>query len=213
MQNTFLALALVGDEWVLWILIAASVLSVAVIIERYLVFRKHAGDVTGFMDVIQQNLEKGDLAKAIQTASQDKTTAGRVAAAGLQHISKGAAAVEEVVRAALIRERMLLEKRLIVLGTLGNNAPFVGLFGTVLGIIKAFNDLAMTGQAGVTVVMSGVSAALVATAFGIAVAIPAVVANNYFQTRMKETLNDTESQSRVILAHLKKEKTDSRFNR
>ena len=75
-----------------------------------------------------------------------------------------------------LRERLKLDKRLIVLSTLGNNAPFIGLFGTVLGIIKAFNDLAASGQSGVSVVMAGISSALVATAFGILVAIPAVVA-------------------------------------
>jgi biopolymer transport protein ExbB len=105
-----------------------------------------------------------------------------------------------------LRERQALDKRLIVLSTLGNNAPFMGLFGTVMGIIKAFNDLASSGQGGVAVVMAGISAALVATAFGILVAIPAVVANNYFVTVLKQKQANTESLSRILLAYLKAEK-------
>jgi biopolymer transport protein ExbB len=75
-----------------------------------------------------------------------------------------------------------------------------------LGVIKAFNDLGLTGQSGVSVVMSGISAALIATAFGILVAIPAVVANNFFLTRLGEIQTNTDSLSRILLAYLKQEK-------
>jgi biopolymer transport protein ExbB len=126
-----------------------------------------------------------------------------VAAAGLERWIMGPEAVEDVMAAALIGERLALEKRLIILGTLGNNAPFVGLFGTVLGIIRSFNDLAVTGSSGVSVVMAGISAALVATAFGILVAIPAVIANNYFNTRLEEMAASSDRLSRVLLSHLR----------
>jgi biopolymer transport protein ExbB len=129
-----------------------------------------------------------------------------VALAGMEAFPRGAASAEEVMASRWLREKLELEKYLIMLGTLGNNAPFVGLFGTVLGIIKAFNDLAMTGQSGVAVVMAGISAALIATAFGILVAIPAVVANNYFVTRVRQAQANTESLSRVLLAYLKEER-------
>ena len=88
---------------------------------------------------------------------------------------------------------------------MGNNAPFIGLFGTVLGIIKAFNDLAITGQGGVSVVMAGISAALIATALGILTAIPAVMANNFFVARLKRLQANTDSLSRLLLAFLKEE--------
>jgi biopolymer transport protein ExbB len=124
----------------------------------------------------------------------------------LKSFPKGAAAVEEVMASRWLREKLEHEKYLIILGTMGNNAPFVGLFGTVLGVIKAFNDLGLTGQSGVSVVMSGISAALIATAFGILVAIPAVIANNFFLTRLGEIQTNTDSLSRVLLAYLKQEK-------
>ena len=112
-------------------------------------------------------------------------------------------------------QRMKLEQRLAYLGTLGNNAPFIGLFGTVIGVIGAFDALgeqakqpvgaaasqAMAPQA----VMSSIAEALVATAVGLLVAIPAVAANNYFQRKIKSTLANTDALTRILLAHLKSE--------
>ena len=100
-------------------------------------------------------------------------------------------------------ERQFLERRLLILGTLGNNAPFIGLFGTVLGVIKAFHDLAQAGSAGPEVVMQGLSEALIATAVGLFVAIPAVMAYNYFQKRVNDLLGETDSLVRLLLAKLK----------
>jgi biopolymer transport protein ExbB/TolQ len=206
MNLIFMHLALVGDTWVIVLLILASVVSIGVMVERSLVFRKNEGDLASVLDGIAENLEKNDIPGAVDTAEKSKRVEARVALAGLKSFSKGAAAVEEVMVAHWLREKLNLERYLIILGTLGNNAPFVGLFGTVLGVIKAFNDLGLTGQSGVSVVMSGISSALIATAFGILVAIPAVIANNFFLTRLREIQTNTDSLSRVILAYLKQEK-------
>lgn len=84
--------------------------------------------------------------------------------------------------------KLSLEKRLGILATFGNNAPFIGLFGTVLGIIKAFHDLGTSHEFGIRVVMTGISEALVATAMGLFVAIPSVIAYNYFVRRVKKIL-------------------------
>lgn len=206
MIEIFRHLALTGDTWVLYLLVAASVFSVGIMIERYLVFSKARGDVPALMDGLARLLEKHDLRGAVKLAESSSRLEARVALEGLRSLDRGVAAVEEVMASRWLREKMALEKNLIVLATLGNNAPFVGLFGTVLGIIKAFNDLAATGQSGVTVVMAGISSALIATAFGILVAIPAVVANNYFASRLKQTQAASESLSRILLAYLKEEK-------
>jgi biopolymer transport protein ExbB/TolQ len=98
------------------------------------------------------------------------------------------------------RLRLEMERNLGVLGTLGNNAPFIGLFGTVLGIIKAFADLSRNQGGGAATVMSGISAALVATAVGLMVAIPAVVAFNYFQTRVRRALGRVDAVAHLILS-------------
>ena len=110
-------------------------------------------------------------------------------------------------------QRMKLERRLVFLGTLGNNAPFIGLFGTVIGVVMAFDAMGkqtaadMTNAAqsmgAPTAVMSSIAEALVATAVGIGIAIPAVAANNTFQRMTKTTIANTDALSRILLAHLK----------
>ncbi len=204
MEKVFLNLALAGDAWVLWLLVVASVVSIAIMFERAKVYRLVTKtDVSALMDGLAAKLEAQDIEGAKALALKSGRIEGRVVAAGLENYAKGHASVEEMMVSRWLREKVALEKYLVVLGTLGNNAPFIGLFGTVLGIIKAFNDLAVTGQSGVSVVMAGISAALVATAFGILVAIPAVIANNYFVTRLKQIQANTDSLSRILLAYLK----------
>jgi biopolymer transport protein ExbB/TolQ len=205
MTEIFKKLALSGDAWVLYVLLLASVASVGVMIERWRVFARNQGDLAALLDGLAACLDRRDVAGAIELASGSRRVEARVALAGLRSFPKGAASAEEVMTSHWIREKIEFEKYLIVLGTLGNNAPFIGLFGTVLGIIKAFNDLAMTGQSGVSVVMAGISGALIATAFGILVAIPAVVANNYFVTKLRQIQANTDSLSRILLAYLKEE--------
>lgn len=203
MTQLFLKAALVGDTWVLYLLLAASIYSVSVIVGRVRVFRANRVDVPTLLESLQAALDKGDMKAAMQAAQNAGGVEGRVAEAGLNALHQGAESAEELMGARLIRERQVLEKDLIVLGTLGNNAPFVGLFGTVLGIIKAFNDLAMSGSGGAAVVMAGISTALVATAFGILVAIPAVIANNYFLSKLRMTLANADAVTRVVAAHAK----------
>jgi biopolymer transport protein ExbB len=205
MTEIFKKIALVGDVWVLWLLLAASVVSLGVIFERWWVFRKNKLNFSEFLDKLTGFLEEGNLTGAKKIVENVTAIEARVADAGLKNLFKGPASVEEAMVSRLVLERSILEKNLIVLGTLGNNAPFVGLFGTVLGIIKAFNDLAVSGSSGVSVVMAGISSALIATAFGILVAIPSVVANNAFQTSLKKKLANTQSLIHLLQVYLKDE--------
>src|SRR5258708_18944327 len=100
----------------------------------------------------------------------------------------------------LKEERLKLERFLAVLGTLGNISPFIGLFGTVVGIIKAFRDLAASGTGGPAVVASGIAEALVSTAAGLLVAIPAAVLYNYFMGKLKRLTVEMEvSSARLIV--------------
>jgi len=204
MSKLFLELALAGGEWVLALLLLSSIASVAVMYERWRVYRANRPRTDELVRALSGKLDAGDVPGALESARAFANLEGRIAVAGLERFSMGAPAVEDVMAAALIRERTALEKYLIILGTLGNNAPFVGLFGTVLGIIKAFNDLAVAGSSGVSVVMAGISSALIATAFGILVAIPAVIANNYFHTRLEETVASAERVTHILLAYLKR---------
>ena len=112
--------------------------------------------------------------------------------------------------ASLPSERLRHEKRLAFLGTLGNNAPFVGLFGTVLGIIRAFHDLAANTGAGTQAVMSGIAEALVATGVGLLVALPAVATYNAFIRRVETLMSESEATAHTILAHLKTDRAPAK---
>jgi biopolymer transport protein ExbB len=199
-SNRLLALTQLGAEWVLWLLVALSVISIGVMIERaafFLARRLRGGDE------VQRRLLAGDLAGATAAvAGREGLEADVVRAAG-EHAAKGPQAVREVVAATLERGRIEYERRLAFLGTLGNNAPFVGLFGTVLGIIRAFFDLARNPAAsGAGTVMTGISEALVATAVGLFVALPAVVAFNQFQRALRRTLQRATALGHAAVAHL-----------
>jgi len=151
-------------------------------------------------------MNKDDIDAAVEYVRRVSTPSARVLFAGFQSIDKGPEAVEEILIGKRISEKFKMESMLVILGTLGNNAPFVGLFGTVLGIIKAFHDLAVAQSPNPSVVMAGVSEALVATAVGLLVAIPAVIAYNYFQRRVKEFVTQMEAASKILLVYLKSEK-------
>jgi len=198
---------LIGGDWVLWILIFSSILSVTVMIERLIYFWRNRTPVERFIEAFTERLGRDDVSGAAALADMTKGAEARIAQVALSRFSDGEQVVEEMMASRKVAERLRFEKYLMILGTMGNNAPFLGLFGTVLGIIKAFHDLSVAGAsaAGATTVMSGISEALVATAMGLLVAIPAVIAYNYFTKKVKEFAMNAETIERIILAHLKAE--------
>ena len=193
----FLQFALVGAEWVLWLLVVLSVISVYVMLERFLFFRQIVGADTALRKNVLLALADHDTAKAKKLVTGSPGSGARIVAEMLENHGRGPAAIEAALNGTRSEEKLRLERNLAFLGTLGANAPFIGLFGTVLGIISAFKHLANTGlkAGGETApqVMAGISEALVATAVGLLVAIPAVVAYNLFQRRVKRTMGEAES--------------------
>ena len=200
-----LNLALVGGDWVLYLLLLSSVLSIAVMIEKAILFHRNRIAWDDFSEMLSSFLNRGDTLAALDYAQKHSNPAARTIVSGLKSLDKGPAAVEEILIGKKIAEKFHMENRLVILGTLGNNAPFIGLFGTVLGIIKAFHDLSMSQNPNPSVVMSGVSEALVATAVGLLVAIPAVMAYNYFQRKVKEFVTQMDGASKMLLVFLKAE--------
>jgi biopolymer transport protein ExbB len=201
----FLAFTLLGAEWVLWLLIALSVISFAIMIERAYYFLTHQVDIDSLGTDLRRLLGKGAIADARSRVKGSDSAEMTVVAAGLDEVERGVDAVAEAMIGRKAHERMRLERNLAFLGTLGNNAPFIGLFGTVLGIIRAFHDLSGNQAGGVAVVMAGISEALVATAVGLMVAIPAVIGFNYFNRRVRMTLANIDNLAHVVLAQLKGE--------
>jgi biopolymer transport protein ExbB len=196
------ALALTGGDWVIYILLISSVVAVAVLIERGMLLHREEGRLSELRRALLRELG-GDLEALEKTLkSHGGGVAARILQSGLAQAHYGAAGVEDHLVAASLEEKGGLEKRLVMLGTLGNNAPFVGLFGTVLGVIKAFHDLSEAG-AGPEVVMRGLSEALIATAVGLSVAIPCVVGYNYYVKQVKDILTGTESLGRMVLAQVR----------
>ena len=206
MLQVIKALALLGGEWVLYLLLALSLWSVAVMWDRYFSFRKRMADVDHLDEKIPGLLTQGKVEEAKKLVEASQSPQAAILLAGLNNLSFTPEALEEVLESQKIREKLDMEKNLLVLGTLGNNAPFIGLFGTVLGIIKAFNDLALAGTSGPTIVMRGVSEALVATAVGLLIAIPCVAAYNYFQNQVKRSLAAADRFSTLLLAYAKNKK-------
>jgi biopolymer transport protein ExbB len=178
-----LAIVNLGAAWVLWLLIALSVISVGIMIERAAFY---LGRRIPAPEKLARALLGGDLAEARSAVADRSGLEAETVRAALDQADRGADTVAKVVDAEIKRVRLEYESRLAFLATLGNNAPFIGLFGTVLGIIRAFGDLARNpSAAGASSVMSGISEALIATAVGLLVALPAVVAYNIFQRGLR----------------------------
>lgn len=169
------------------IILASSFISVAIAIERVLVLWRASEDTRTLGEAIAKHLLRGDVPSARATAERSTAVAAEIYLAGFERLDKNLSVAAAVERART-QVGLSLKKRLWVLGTVGATAPFVGLFGTVAGIMRSFKDLGLDVQAGGTggsaAVMIGISEALVATAAGILVAVEAVVLYNYFQSRL-----------------------------
>ncbi len=197
-----------GAQAVLWLLFALSVLSLAIIVERGL----FAFRVRGRVDVLRARLAAalatGGLDAARKALSSSPHPAARVVLRGMEHGGHGAPTpreAEEAMGAEFAHQKGRLDQGLGVLATLGSNAPFIGLFGTVVGIVGAFDALGQKGGVSASsagLVMASIGEALVATAVGIGVAVPAVIAFNVFSRLAKASLGGAEVLSRELLAHL-----------
>jgi biopolymer transport protein ExbB/TolQ len=199
-SGEFVEFALLGQDWVLWLLVGLSVISVAVMIERALFFRRQRFDAEALERAVRQALATDDQSSLEQRFGESSAMAVKVALTGVRERQRGVDAVAEAMNGAKTRARQEQEQNLVVLGTLGNNAPFIGLFGTVLGIIAAFEHLSDKPGDVIDAVMGDVSRALVATAVGILVAIPAVVAFNLYQRRVRAEVGRTDELAHIILS-------------
>jgi biopolymer transport protein ExbB len=171
-------------------LIFMSIISVTVVLER-LWSLKHIGSMTlRITESLLEPIKKGQRDLAIAICKQNAhSPAGRIFLNVLErNVPERPEAANTVAVEAMFEETQKLRKHLWILGTVASSAPFIGLLGTVIGIIKSFESMAVTGTGGFAVVAAGISEALVATALGLGVAIIALIFYNYFQTRIS-TLN------------------------
>jgi biopolymer transport protein ExbB len=190
-----------GSRWVLWVLVAASVVAIAIVIERAIVLLSSRDNVMKLRRELRGLLGQEDLDGARRRLDASPSFEAAIARAGLD--ADGAASAEERMRSEQQVARLTLERHLGFLGTLGSNAPFVGLLGTVIGVVRAFQKLAeSTGQVSAEL-LAEIGEALVATAVGILVALPAIAFFNLFQRAIKARLGQSEALRHEVLAYLK----------
>ncbi len=203
----FFVLSQGSADILLWILLLTSILSVGMIIERFITLRAVFSKNTQFRNKAQDLLQSRSLDELEDLAKNKDSLPSRALSYGLRHVkTDGVEGLAEVFNTFHMIERPKLEKNLNFLATVGSNAPFVGLLGTVLGIMKAFSDLAANTGSGNEAVMAGIAHALVATAVGLFVAIPAVVGYNYFQKLVRQSLQSIDVARELCLAYAKSKK-------
>jgi biopolymer transport protein ExbB len=169
----------------MWILLVLSIVAIAIVIERLLFFSSQHSDSKGLLRALGQKIASDDLSGAIKVCQQNKGMLPKILEFGLKRGEKNRADITDALSIALMEHLNSLERNLGIIGTIAVISPFVGLFGTVLGIIRAFQDIALKGNSTPAVVAAGVSEALITTAAGLFVAVVSVIFFNYFKSRIK----------------------------
>ncbi|HET8938950.1 MAG TPA: MotA/TolQ/ExbB proton channel family protein [Polyangiales bacterium] len=201
-QQRMTAFALLGATWVMWLLVGLSVVSVAIMLERAYFFAVTRDDIDALRKELLDALRRGDLAAARKRMQSSRSFEASLVMSGLDSAADGAPAAAERIIGEEKIARLRMERNLAFLGTVGNNAPFVGLLGTVIGIIRAFHSLDESKGQVTAGLMMDIGEALVATAIGIMVAIPAVAAFNYGQRLIKTRLSRGSALASDVVSHL-----------
>lgn len=202
-QERLTAFAMLGATWVMWLLVALSIVGLAIVLERAYYFLSSRDDIRSLREEIRKKLRGGDVEGARKRLAGSRSFEARIVHAGLEASDEGPSAAEERLDGESQLARLQMERNLAFLGTVGNNAPFVGLLGTVIGIIRAFHELDQSAGKVTEGLMSDVGEALVATAIGILVALPAVAFFNFYQRVIKGRLMRAEALGGDVLAYLK----------
>jgi biopolymer transport protein TolQ len=202
MKDRIFAIAHYADAGVLYLLIALSFLSIAVIIERFLRLNKVAKTSAQERKKLEEAMIAVRVSDLENVPLNPNSLEGKVMGYAFEHMKlHGLKGLPETFDTFIQFQQPKLEKSLTFLATVGSNAPYIGLFGTVLGIMKSFYDLANASSAGQQTVMAGISAALIATAAGLMVAIPNILAFNYFQKQVKSIIAGIETCKDMVLAY------------
>ncbi len=205
----FIASSWIGKA-VIIILMGLSVYSIAVMIDKFRSYKAARDESLQFLPVFVKNLKDSNFQGALDAARKyKKSHIARVVSAGLIEYDADKAEFRDshdlvgAVGRALERSVSLtaaeMKKGIGGLATIGSSAPFIGLFGTVIGIVNAFTGIAQSGSGGLAAVSAGIAEALITTAFGILVAVPAVMAFNYFTTRLERFQIEMSNSSAELL--------------
>lgn len=206
-METLFRIAETSAQGILYFMGIMSVVSFAIMIERFFAIKKMSASGSKVASGLRDAIEAQDLGQINNLSAGNSSMEAKALSHGLSFVKKhGIAGLDELFNSFKAIEKPTLEKNLNILGTIASNAPYVGLLGTVMGIMKAFNDLANAPGQGNEVVMAGIAHALVSTAIGLAVAIPAVVAFNHFQKQVGLVLTNIDAARDLCLAYTKSRK-------
>jgi biopolymer transport protein ExbB/TolQ len=201
-----LKVALLGTSWVMYLMLTLSVFSIGAMVERWWFFARRNVNSEDLEEKLLKLLSDGDRdgAQDLLEKSKKKSFEAEVFAPAMRYLDAGPEAVNDCVDGELIKLRQEMERGTTLLGTLGNNAPFIGLLGTVIGVIIAFQRLGSSQAANsVSAVMGGIAEALVATGVGLFVALPAVVAFNVIQKKIGDIEGNVNSTMKQLSALLR----------
>lgn len=198
---------------VMIVILGCSVITLGYALERILYFWKRRGDPAAFYRQAAEKVRGGNLKEALWVCTATPHPVGPVSAVLIKNAHQAAEALEEKLQIALSEQRLLLERNLGVLGTMGNTTPLIGLLGTVWGIMRAFHDMASTGSAGPSVVAAGVAEALFTTAAGLVVAVPSVMLFNHFSRRTAVMLTQAENHARALRLDIEEARGSERVSR
>jgi biopolymer transport protein ExbB/TolQ len=177
----------------MYILLLLSLISVTILLERIFYYRKLSKTKRAeFMERVRRALMGGNLERAMEICRDTQAPFSNVVHSGLEVHDHHGKEISGAMEREITVETMKLERNTSIVATIGNTAVYIGLFGTVLGIIRAFHDISSAGAGGMSIVIGGVAEALVCTAAGLFVAIPAVIAYNYFTRRVEQFISEME---------------------
>lgn len=186
------------------VLFACSALALAVTLERLWTYHFLSLDLDAFMDKVRVAMAEKKYEEVVKICKQEHKPLPTMIKIGALNINQGRKNISKLMDAHKMSERIDLEKFLPILGTLGNAAPFIGLLGTVIGIIRAFKSLETNSAAGPTAIMIGIAEALITTAMGLLVAVPCVILFNYFMDKIKRFFIEMEVASKEFLTMVPK---------
>lgn len=209
-----LKVALLGSSWVMYLLLALSVFSFGAMLERWWYFFRRRGDIDELGEKLIGALEQGEDNEARELLKKSRMVEAAVLEPAMRLLPGGPEALQDAIDSEMVKVRQEMERGCTLLGTLGNNAPFIGLFGTVIGVIISFQQLSVNqASTAMGAVMAGIAEALVATGVGLFVAIPAVVAYNLIQKAIGDIEGNVTSLTKQITALLKAEANGMHFAR
>lgn len=190
-------------SFAMWILLIISIVGLTYTIERILYFIRNRKDVRDFCDRIKKLIAKDEFSEIIDVCRREPSPVSRMVQSGLAEPERGTVIIYELMTNVINREKVHMENNVGVIGTISHISPLVGLLGTVVGIIKSFYSIALTGAGGSEVIAMGVAEALITTAAGICIAVPAVIIYNYFVRKISVTVQSLSIVRDEIITELK----------